>query len=241
MASLEKIARSPTASPLLWYEDIYLELAQGAQRNASREALDWHKRSLAYNLHFDEGSNGVQILRDLAESYLDFGELEHGLQMLTALLHQAPDDIWTYNLMAISFDRFGLAQLGTQAIQRGLQLINAKGDEEHLRQQLENCMTAMQDSPLRGREADVGPMVIDALQEALALDFNGGQRQPIIDLCREFVPDLDLIPVKRPLQPAQMPLPDPEKTYQLLSQLKTSIPKKELAVEDVSANRRPLD
>jgi hypothetical protein len=36
MASLEKIARSLTASPLLWYEDIYFELAQNAQKTPQK-------------------------------------------------------------------------------------------------------------------------------------------------------------------------------------------------------------
>ncbi len=226
MAGLDKIARSPTASPLLWYENIYFDLAQGAQRDAPEEAPDWHKRSLAHNLYFNAGNSGVQILRDLAESYLIEGELERGLQMLIALLHHAPDDIWTYNLMAISFDQFGLTQLGTQAIQRGLQLLNAKGDEESLRPQFEDCMIAMQNSSLRGSEADVNPMVIDAFQDALALDFDSGKPQSIPDLCRGLVPDLDLIPVKRPLKPAQMPLPDRDKIIKRLSQPKASSPKK---------------
>jgi tetratricopeptide (TPR) repeat protein len=196
MASLEKIARSPNASPLLWYEDIYLELAQGAQSDASEEALNWHKRSLAHNLRLYDGSSGVPILRDLAESYLAKGELERGLQILTALLHHMPDDIWTYNLMAISFDRFGLTQLGAQAIQRGLQFINAKGDEEGLRQQLERCKIDMLNSSLHGREADINPKVTDALRDALNLDFDAGQPRPIAELSRELVPDLDRIVVK---------------------------------------------
>jgi hypothetical protein len=226
MASLEKIAGSPTASPLLWYEDIYLELAQNTQKDAPEEALNWSKRSLAYNLRFHEGSNGVPILRDLAEFYLAKGELEHGLRMLISLLHHAPNDIWTYNLIAISFNRFGLTHLGMQAIERGLQLMDAKGDEEHLRKQFEDCRIDMQKSTLRDRETDVSPMIIDTFQNALKLDFDAGQPRSIAHLSRELVSDLDQVPVKRPLTSAQMPLPDPEKTYQLLSQLKVSTPKK---------------
>jgi hypothetical protein len=177
-------------------------------------------------LHFDEGSNGVQILRDLAESCLAKGELERGLQMLTALLHHAPEDVWTYNLIAISFDRFGLTQIGEQAIQRGLQLLDAKGDKERLRQQFERCKIDMQNSSLRGREAEISPKYIDALQDALNLDFDAGQPRPIAQLCLELVPDLDRITVKRPLTSAQMPLPDSERALQLLSQLKVPTQKK---------------
>jgi hypothetical protein len=228
MANLEKIARSPTASPLLWYEDIYLELAQGIQGDDPKEALNWHKRSLAHNLRFNEGNSGVQIIRDLVEAYLAKGELERGLSMLIALLHHAPDDIWTYNLMAISFSRFGLTQLGLQAIERGLQLIDVRGDEEHLRKQFEDCKTDMQDSMLRDREADVNPVVIGAFQDALQLDFDAGQPRPVADQCRELVPDLDRVPVKRPLTSAQMPLPDRVEILQLLSQSNTTSTRKKV-------------
>ncbi len=214
MASLEKIALTPTASPLLWYEDIYWELAQDAGKDAPDETLDWLKRGLVHNLHFNAGNNGIPILRDLVDVYIANGELEHGLNMLTALLHQAPDDIWTYNLVAITFDKYGLDGLGIQATQRGLQLLDAKGDPEDLRPQLEDCLKDMQSNQSQDREADIPPGIKVAFRTALELDFDAGKRGPIADLCRELVPDLDRIIVKTRLNPAQIPLPDREKIIQ---------------------------
>lgn len=223
IAGLEKVARSPTASPLLWYEDIYFNLSQ---YDTSQKALDWLKRSLAHNLHFHTGNIEKQILRDLADAHLTNGDLERGLQMLIALLHHEPDDIWTYNLMAISFDQFGLTRLGEEAIQRGLQLLDVKGDEEQLRPQLEDCKRRMQTSASPGREAELKPALIEAFQAALTLDFDAGEPKPIAALCHQLVPDLDQIPFKRPLKPDQMPLPDRDRIFHALSQSETSTPKK---------------
>lgn len=117
MASLEDAADSQTASPLLDYEDIFWELSQKSRDETNEEAIDWLKRGLAHDLHFENGSNAISILRDLAELHLQAGHLDQGLQILTAVLLQDPADIWTYNIIAISFDRYGLNRLGSQAIQ----------------------------------------------------------------------------------------------------------------------------
>ena len=55
-------------------------------------------------------------------------------------------------------------------------------------------------------EAEVTPAVLDAFRAALTLDFGGGQSRAPEALCRELVPDLDQIPVKRPLTLADLPL-----------------------------------
>jgi hypothetical protein len=226
MASLEKIALSPTASPMLWYEDIFWELAQGVRQDAPDETLDWLKRSLAHNLKFNGGDNGIPILRDLVDIYLEIGETEHGLNILTALLHHEPDDIWTYNLVAITFDRHGFFQLGIQATQRGLRLLDAKGDPEDLRSQLEECLEILQSSNSEEREADILPEVKQAFQTALELDFEAGKREPIADLCKQLIPDLERISVKSRLAPAQMPLPNREEIIQYLIPGAIATPKK---------------
>jgi hypothetical protein len=227
MASLEKIALTPTASPLLWYEDIYWELAQNVRQDTPDGALDWLKQGLAHNLHFNGGDNGIPILRDLVNIYLEKGELEHGLGMFTALLYHEPDDIWTYNFAAITFDLYGLAGLGLQATQRGLQLLDAKGDPEELRPQLEACLKAMQTNQGQDRDADINPEVKQNFQTALELEFDSGEGGPIADLCHELVPDLDRIFVKTRLNSTHMPLPDREKIIQQFTHGAATTPKKE--------------
>lgn len=226
MASLEKIALSPTASPMLWYEDIFWELAVGARNDDPNEALDWFKRSLAHNLHFNAGDNGISILLDLVDIHILHRELEQGLDILTALLHHAPDDIWIYNFIAITFDQDGLVRLGIQATQRGLQLLDAEGDPEGLRSQLEEILKTMKSKQDQDREADIPPAVKQAFQSALALDFEAGTRGAVADLCRELVPDLDRTFVKSRLTPTQIPLPDREKTIQYFTGRAAVPPKK---------------
>jgi len=207
MASLNEIAKSPTASPLLWYEDIYLELAFAMRGDPKRESVGWIKSALAYDLRYHEGKSVPGLLRDLAEMYIAVGDLDQGLAMLTALLRYAPDDIWLYNVMAISFDRYGLTEIGAQAARRGLELLEAEGDPHKLRGQLQDCLEDMRTSQRRGREAEVKPEVLADLRAALALDFKSGQWRDLETLCRELVPDLGSIPVKRPMKPSDLPLP----------------------------------
>jgi hypothetical protein len=40
------------------------------------------------------------------------------------------------------------------------------------------------------------------------LEFNAGKPRSSEALCRELVPDIDEMPVKRPLEPSDFPLPD---------------------------------
>jgi len=217
MAVLRECAESPTASPLLWYEDIFWELAQDARPNKfapgdNLEALSWLKRDLVHSLRHNEGGNALIILRDLAEVYLGAGELDAGLSIFTTLLHHDPDDIWIYNVIAISFDDYGLTDLGAAATQRGLALLDARGDKEGLRNQLLESLERMRTAETHGREAEVAPDVLAALRAALALDFEAGQPRPLVDLCYAHVPDLDTVPVKRPLTTADLPLPAPPPT-----------------------------
>jgi hypothetical protein len=220
-ANLLELSATPTASPLLDYAGIYFELSQELRDPSKQEALDWLKRSLAHNLQYNEGSNAMNTLREIAEWYLRAEDFNRGLSMLTALLHHDPADIWTYNVMAITFDRFGLANLGTQAIQRGLQLLDVhdleiQGDEDRLRDQLTKCLTDMQTSKVKGNETKVAATVLDEFERALKLDFEAGQPVPIPQLCRDLIPDLDQVPIKRSLTSREFPLPNPK---QILSEI----------------------
>jgi len=208
MATLEEILRSPTASPMLLYEDIFWDVAQASRKGLDREAIYWLKCALAHNLYHNDGDWVVSLLRDLAEVYLSVGDLDTGLRMFTTLLHHDPADIWTYNVMAISFDEFGLTEVGAEATRRGLELLDAYGDPEDLRDQLNDCLERMRTSERHGREAEVTPTVSAEVRAALALDFDGGKPHTPKALCRELVPDLDKMPAKRPMTSADFVLPD---------------------------------
>lgn len=209
IAVLEEILRSPTASPLLWYQDIFLEVAEAAKAEGDLARAEmWLKRMLAHELAFDELANAVGELGDLARVYLEGGELDRGLRMMTALVRYDPGDVWIYNLMAISFDHYGLTEIGAEVVRRGLALLDAEGDPENLRGQLEECLERMATSEQRGREAEVTPSVLADLRAAFDLDLGAREARSTEALCRELVPDLDDMPVKRPLEPSDFPLPD---------------------------------
>lgn len=202
--ALEKALDSPTASPTVWYEEIYFDVAQRYRLNRNPKALELLERGLAYDLRFYEARNAVNFLRDLAETHLLLNQLDRGLHIYTELLHFDPTDIWTYNAMAISFDDFGLAQLGETAARRGLTLLKTLGDPHHLEEQLTNSVADMQNSEQRGREADADPEAVQALTQALQLDFAAGFSQPLPDFCHQLVPNLKQVPLKQPKKPPQL-------------------------------------
>jgi tetratricopeptide (TPR) repeat protein len=203
--ALEQALDSPTGSPMLWYEDVYFDVAQAYRTKGDRRAVELLKRGLAHNLHYNEGNNADGFLRDLAETYLWVNEFDQGLVMWAALLRNDPSDIWTYNVMALTFDRFGLAELGTEVTQRGLEVIEATGDPEGLHDQLSEALDRLQQSEKRGGEANVDPAVLADFRMALALDMTAGRHRPIGELCRDLVPDLDRIPVKSPPPMPELP------------------------------------
>jgi tetratricopeptide (TPR) repeat protein len=195
-AALEQALDSPTASPLLWYEEAFYDVAQEYRFEGERRAVELMKRGLAHNLWHNQGNNVDSFLRDWAETYLWVGELDQGLAILTTLLRNDPADIWTYNLAAITFDHFGLANLGIEAAQRGLEVLALTGDSEGLQGQLTRSLDRLRQSEKRNREVDITPSVLVGFRAALVLDLSAGLRMPIIELCRELIPDLDQVPVK---------------------------------------------
>lgn len=207
MASLEDALDSPLASPLLWYEDIYVDLAYAAQGGRDQESIRWVESALAYNKRYHKGNNTLNLLRDLADMHLAAGHMDQGIAMLTALLQHAPADIWTYNAIAISFDRYGLAEIAAQAARRGLKLLDAKGDPEKLRGQLNDCLEQPQTGEPSAQPAQIAPEALTNLRAALALDFDSGQPEDPWALCLKLVPGVDKLPVKRPMKPSDLPLP----------------------------------
>ena len=204
-ALLGKIANSPTASPMLWYEDIFWDLAEAVEPWSPKEALKFLKRGLAHNLRFNNGNNVFNFLQDIADWHIENKEFDRGLQIFTALLREKPGDIWIYNGLAFSCIDNNLEEIGVQAAQRGLELIEVKGDTDNLSSQLKQIL---KDRSSAKNAVRIKPSVLRDLSTALSLDFNATTSRTLDVLCRELIPDFDSIPVKRPLTYLDLPLPD---------------------------------
>ncbi|GAB4448284.1 MAG: hypothetical protein Kow0031_30830 [Anaerolineae bacterium] len=198
--ALEHALNSPAASPMLWYEEIFFEVAQRYLRHNNPRALEIMGRGLRHNLTFNNGDNAVNYLRDLAALHLDLGQLDEGLALLAGVVRHNPADIWSYNLAALNFAGHGLTRLGEQATRRGLALLPTLDtpDREALDRQLTQALERMQQAERTGREAEVSPAVLAGLEAALALPFDAAQATPLPELCRQLVPGLNSLPVKRP-------------------------------------------
>lgn len=207
-AMLEETLNSPVASPMLWYEDIFFDVGQELRMMGDRRAIEFLKRLLAHSLYVNQITELAPALRDLADTYLWVGEYEEGLRIIEALIRNDPSDIWNYNVMAISFDDFGLTEIGAEATRRGIELIEATGDPEDLSKQLHDCLDRMKQSEHQGREAEVDPEVLADLRAALHLDFDAGEQRSDVALCHELVPDVDQMPRKRWPEKPDLPPPD---------------------------------
>jgi tetratricopeptide (TPR) repeat protein len=195
--ALEHALNSPTASPLLWYEEIFFEVAQRYRRQNNERALEIMRRGLRHNLTFNNGNNAINFLRDLTDLHLSLSQLDEALMLLAHLLRHNPADIWTYNLMALRFGQHGLPRLGEQAARHGLELLETLDmrDKESLQKQLADALTRLQQAQ---QTAEVAPALLAEVEASLALPFDAGSTQPVAELCRQLLPNLNLLPVKAP-------------------------------------------
>lgn len=202
---LTAVGHSPTASPTLSYEPLYRDLAETALLADDVQAVDWLKRALAHNLRFHDGDDVLFGLIDLASAHLQLGRLDRGLLILSELIKHNPAVQWIYRFMATGFGVLGLVDLGLRGARKGLALLSETGDPEDLHDELLMAEFDLLASSMRGREAEVSPGVLEEMDAALALPFRGADERSPADLCRGLVPDLDDVPVKRPLRFADLP------------------------------------
>ena len=210
MTLLEEAGRSPTACPALDYGPLYRDLAEAVllseddgERNV---ALDWLQRALAYALGFDKGEGVVSGLIDLASAYLQIGDLDRGLAILTRLLERDPADIWVYRFMATGFGVVGLGSLGLRAAAQGLELLDDEADEE-LRDELLMAQFELQTDQGLGREAKVSAPVLQAFEAAFGLPPDAGHDVSPEALCAALVPGWADVPAKTPLRFKDLPEP----------------------------------
>ena len=197
---------------MLWYQDIYLDVAQEYQRRGDPRALTMMKRGLAHCLYHNEGDNAEPFLRDIAEVFLWLGKCDEALSFYTAMIRNEPNNIWHYNSIALTFVDSGLARLGVEASERGLSLISATGDPERLEGQFRNSLARLVADTATDRVQDVEPTILIDFRNSLKLGFDAGLGRPYPMLAHELVPDVSSMPVKGP---AEMPTLPPTSAQRL--------------------------
>jgi hypothetical protein len=107
MALAELILRSPQVSDVD-YGWLCLDLIGYYRwKRDLPAALRWAHFLIAHDEQHDEGSNRASRCRDLAETYLEAGDLDTGLALFTRLAQATPDDIWNYNALAFALPGAG--------------------------------------------------------------------------------------------------------------------------------------
>mgnify|MGYP005866627193 CR=1 FL=1 len=74
------------------------------------------------------------------------------------------------------------------------------GDQEGVREQFVDHLKQIRQIRGNSRESEITPDALSALRAALSLDFGAGRYTDAAELAHELVPDLERIPVKRPLE-----------------------------------------
>lgn len=220
-AALEQALDSPNASPMLWYEDVYFDVAQEYRMRRDPRALSILKRGLAHSMHFHGGDNAEPFLRDIAETHLWLGEFNEALRLFTALIRNEPNNIWHYNSIAWTFDRVGLTRLGMEATERGLSLISATGDPERVEDQFRTSLAQLEASTETDREHEIDPALRTDFRESLTLAFDAGRGLPYPTLARELIPELSSIPVKGSAETPTLPSPSSTGRYEAPSRSQT--------------------
>jgi hypothetical protein len=234
MAMLEEVANSPFLSPLVDYENVYWEMGLESLAYDKKEALFFYTQGLAHNLTYGSPEGIPLWLRDFASTFFQMKKKRKGLWIYAALIRARPQDIWNYNNLAHDCAQDGLALLGKQAAHRALAHIERYGDKEDLEKDLRYLLEELEiyrpKVPRRDRAA------VEAAENALRTSFEAPDITDLQILARQLVPEVAQADVKRPLSPADYPLPDAEETYTRLSS-----PLESVALPVLDENLRPND
>lgn len=188
MAVAELILRSPQVSDVD-YGWLCLDMMgyYRWKRNLPA-ALRWAHVLIAHDEQHDEGRNRASNCRDLAETYLEAGDLNTGLALFTRLAQATPDDIWNYNALAFALPRAGLPHLALQILDHALALI-VQSDPEQLKVQLieqhRRTTEALASAP--DRTGDLSPAVLSEFRMALLPPLSD---RPVRSAAQETAPYL---------------------------------------------------
>ncbi|MDD1713369.1 MAG: DUF1186 family protein [Methanoregulaceae archaeon] len=168
MAVAELILHSPQVSDVDYYM-LYLNvMGYYRWKRDFAAALGWAHALIVYDEQHDEGRNRAGNARDLAETYLETGDLNTGLALFTRLARATPADIWNYNALGFALPRAGLPRLGLEVLDYALALI-VRDDPERLKEQLtgQRGRTAETLASAPDRSGDLSPSVLAEFRATL--------------------------------------------------------------------------
>lgn len=207
---LERVIDSPAASPLVWYDGVFGEVAQQYARMGYLQGVDLRIRQLAHMLRFNsgvgqDGLNVSFVLRDLADAFLLVGEYDRGLALYAALVRNDPTDIWVYNSISLTADDVGLPRVGAEAARRGLALLDAEGDPDKIRGQIAKQLQHLETDGVEDKEDGLQVAALADMWAALKSDFVTGPQRPWAHFARALVPELADAYVKAPAVAPDLP------------------------------------
>jgi tetratricopeptide (TPR) repeat protein len=180
-AVTELILRSPEHSEMVDYDNLYYELVQYTRwLQDYPAAVRWAHGNLAYEEQRLSGFNRANLYRDIGEIYMQAGQLDIGLAILTRCLEADPADTWNYNSLAFTLLDVEWAELALEVLDRALELV-AKDDPEKLQGQLSELQEEASEQVIReeGRQAEVTPAVLARLRAAMQLSSDHPEDQDV--------------------------------------------------------------
>ncbi len=209
-------ANSPTASPLVNYTALFMQLAYHAGEKNDGESVTLLMRAIANENWQNDGEESEELLLELVGLLNRLNETKRADELLAALICWAPDAIAYYHLGSHYLRENGRNQAALAVAKRGLELVGSKGDEEDLGEalkvdieELERALAPVDqpDSSVEAKESEEAapaPDASKALAAALTTDFEGGEDEEVEVFCARALPELAELPTKRGLTSADV-------------------------------------
>ena len=130
--AMKLAANSPTASPLVNYTGVFMQLAYLARAKSMDESAVLLMRAIA-NENWQNGAEETEeLLLELVGVWNRLGNHERADDLLAALIRWAPDAIAYYHLGSHYLREAGRNEAALALARRGLELVRSKGDEDDL-------------------------------------------------------------------------------------------------------------
>jgi tetratricopeptide (TPR) repeat protein len=169
--ALTLAADSATASPLVNYTALFMQLAYLAGEKNEAESVTLLLRAVANENWQNDGEKSEELLLELVGLWNRLENTERADELLAALIRWAPDAIAYYHLGSHYLREAGRNEAALALARRGLELVGTKGDEEDLGQALkvdvEELLKAVAPAPAEtAEEVQDGEVQKEGAEEA---------------------------------------------------------------------------